>query len=361
MGKDVLVADLVVIDFHSKHLTPEIQAWKENAAVPFAASCSRQIWYGTPEDFKDFPYPANKDAVKTLNGAEAYSALLRVISGFESNRLGETHVKSQFYEGWRCFNDEYPDKAESYQRLVGMLNEDVNFIRNDIASAFKYQRHEISARDLSGQAKGDKLLVIGSVGKGGIVSAFTEGIIRVSENRQKNRDNFLTVTTPEPEALEILKEQLLQMKRAGKLSTNIEVADFSEIGRQMDESDRVYVDVPMGSAPEAEAQIVNAWRDRIRDDNTLTHMRGDSHNRALSTPLWADAGLDHYFSPEDIRHDMAERGRNNRIVLENADRAFDMCGQLRLEGRKPKNCITQSADLSLTVKEAQPRPDAEPA
>lgn len=361
MGKDVMVGDLMVIDFHSKHLTPEIQAWKEQAAVPFAASCARQIWYGTEDDFRDFPYPENRDAVKTLKGAEGYSALLRVLSGFESNRLGETHVKSQFDEGWRCFNDEHPDKAEGYQRLIGMLREDVNFIRNDIASAFKYQRHEMSARDLSGQKKGEELLVIGSVSKAGIVSAFTEGIIRVSENRQKNNDHFLRVTHPDPDTLQTMRNALLQMKQDKKLRTNIEFVDFDLIGKLMDLSDRVYVDLPMGSDPEGEAQIIAAWRDRTRNDNTLTHLRGDPHNRALSTSLWAEADLDNYFSPEDIRHDMAERGRNNRKVLENADAAFDMCGQLRLEGRKPKNCIVQSDDLTLTLKGQGAQPEAEPA
>lgn len=360
MGKDVMVADLMVIDFNSKHLTPEIQAWKEQAAVPFAASCARQIWYGTEEDFADFPYPENREAIRTLRGAEGYSALLRVQSGFESSRLGETHVKSQFDEGWRCFNDEYPDKAEGYQRLIGMMREDVNFVRNDIAEAFKQQRHETSARDLSGQKRGDQLLVIGSTSKAG-VSVFTEGIIRVSENRQKNNDYFLRVTHPDLEVFRDMRNALLEMKQNKKLRTNIEFVEFDMIGKLMEVSDRVYVDIPMGSNPEGEAQIIAAWRDRTRRDNTLTHMRGDPHKRALSTPLWAEAGLDNYISPEDIRHDMAERATTNRKVLENADVAFDMCGQLRLAGRKPMNCIVQSEDLTLSVKEQGTQPETEPA
>lgn len=360
MGQSVQVSDLVVIDFHTKHLTPEIQEWKERTSVPFAASCARQIWYGTEEDFEDFPYPPNREAVKILKGAEAYSALLRVQSGFESSRLGETHVKSQFDEGWRCFNDEDPDKAEGYQRLIGMMREDVNFIRNDIAAAFRYQRHETSARDISGQKKGDQLLVIGSMSKAG-VSVLTEGIIRVSENRQKNNDHFLRVTHPDLEVFRSLRNGLLEMKQRGKLRTNIEFVEFDMIGKLMEVSDRVYVDIAMGSDPENEAQIIAAWRDRTRRDNTLTHMRGDPHKRALSTPLWAEASLDNYISPEDIRHDMADRATTNRKVLENADVAFDMCGQLRLAGRKPMNCIVQKDDFTLTVSGQETPPETEPA
>lgn len=360
MGESVQISDLVLVDFHSKHLTPEIQEWKQKASVPFAESCARQIWYGRKEDFQDFPYPENPGGkIKTLHGAQAYSALLRLISGFESNRVGETHVKSQFFEGWRCFNDEFPEVAEGYQRLIGYLNEDVNFIRNDIAGGFKYQRHELSARDISEQKRGDQLLVIGSLGKGGNLSMFTEGIIRVSENRQKNKDNFMTVTHPDPEVLKVLASRLEAMSNDGILRSEIAVRPFEEIGRLLETTDRVYVDIPMGSDQQNEAMIIQAWQDRVRRDNTMTHLRGDPLNRALSSPQWAEAGLDNYFGPEEIRADMAERGRTNRRILENVEAAADLCGNLRNEGQKPKNRIVQSSDLTLSLKPRSeaPQPD----
>ena len=339
MSRDITIDELVVIDFHTTDLTPEIQDWKEKAAVPFAASCARQIWYGTQDDFEDFPFPEDYEKVDFLQGPDAYADLLRVVSGFESKRVGETHIRSQFYDGWRCFNEEYPEIARDYQTMIGMIKQDVNFIRNHITSNFKQQRHEHAARDLSGQEKGDSILVIPTMGRGTNIGTFTEGIIRLSENKQKHRDNFLSITHPEPEMLERLSEEVKKMRAGGQFRSNIEVLPFEDIAQHFEQFDRVYVDMPMDSNPEAEAEIIGAWKNRVRTDNTMTHMRGDPKNRALSSAQWSEAGLDSFVSPEDIRHDMADRGRNNKQVLLNAESAFSMCAELRWSGLKPENNI----------------------
>lgn len=40
------VNDLIVVEFKSKHINPNVSDWVQNAKVPFAQSCTRQISKG---------------------------------------------------------------------------------------------------------------------------------------------------------------------------------------------------------------------------------------------------------------------------------------------------------------------------
>ncbi len=348
MSERVDVSNLFVVDYNSMFETDEMRNWRENTAVPFAASCSRQIWYGHEKNFKDFPYPENRAHIKTVRGVEGYAALLRVVSGFESQRLGETHIRSQFYDGWRCIVEKNPIEAINYEKIVGQINEDVSFVRNNIASQFKTRRHELAARDISGQSKGDKVLLIGEVGKGDNLSAFTLGLVRVSENKQKRQDNFMTITHPDDAKLESIKNMFGWCKHEKELRSNIEFIPFSDLSAAIEENNMIYIDIPMELYKEADIQIIQAWSGRINRQNTLTHMRGDPTNKALSSDDWKNAGLDNYFSPEDIRAEMSERGRKNKLVISKSKQAFDMCAELRLAGHKPANKIIDNDGEELS-------------
>ncbi len=339
MGERVDISSLFVVDYNSLFETDEMRAWRERTSVPFAASCSRQIWYGHEEDFQDFPYPENNAHLKTMKSTEAYEALLRVVSGFESQRLGETHIRSQFHNGWRCIVEKNPKEATRYERLVGQINEDVSFVRNNIASGFKERRHETVARDLSGQSKGDRILLVGSLGKGDNLSAFTLGLIRVSENKQKKLNDFITITHPDSEELARITEVHKTHISNKELRSNVNFVPFSDLSSEIEKSDCIYVDIPMGKYVEADHQIIQAWRDRVNHDNSLTHMRGDPDNRALSSDLWLGADLDDYISPEDIREEMSKRGRDNKLIVDMSMRAFELCAEIRLAGHKPASKI----------------------
>ena len=188
MGNNrVQVEDLTVVDFNTKHYSSEIQEWKDNHTFPFASACSKQVWYAEAHEFESFPYPEdNVNQIKTFHGAEAYTHIMNIMSGFQSTKEGESHIRSDFNIGWRIFCDEDPEKSLKYQGLIGHLREDVNFIRDTIANRFLTQRHEHAARDISGQVKGDNVIVIGHQGKG-CIGGYTEGILRQTENRQKRR------------------------------------------------------------------------------------------------------------------------------------------------------------------------------
>ncbi|MBL4803370.1 MAG: hypothetical protein JKY71_00770 [Alphaproteobacteria bacterium] len=334
----VNVQNLAVIDFMTDYLTPEMSAWKDEARVPYAASCARQIWYGEMEDFADFPLPADKENFLLLQGKEAYSHLLKVISGFESKRVGETHVRSQFYDSWRVMKESYPEEAKRFERLVGQLRMDANFVQNKISANFAEECEAKSALTLSGQEKGDKVLIVAGISRHGDVTDLTERMARVCENLQKRNPDFISVTHPTME--DKLKTATGMWKTEKKLRSNINVVPFDEIGRSVEEADRVYVLTAIGENPEADNILVQTWADRVRDDNTIVHLRGKPSKRGANDAPWTSLTReDGFISSEDVTAEEHRRERNNELIINNAKAAFDVCARLRLEGRLPKNEI----------------------
>jgi len=114
----------------------------------------------------------------------------------------------------------------------------------------------------------------------------------------------------------------------------------------------------MNEYPEAQGELLLAWKNRLNRENTLTLLRGDPMNRGLSNELWKDKGLENVILPEEIRKEMAARGQNNRMVVRDSEQAMVLCGQLRLQGKKPSNCIEYelgalACDLECTSAEPE--------
>ncbi len=342
MKNDIAVSDLVVIDFKSSVITPEIKAWMETAPVPFAESCSRQVWYGDESSFADFPCK-DQQKVSVLTGAQAYASLLKVMSGLASARVGETHVRGQFADGWRTLVSNHPEESQRFQKIYGKLRNDVTFCKDHIFSRIQKIEPWHVARSLSGQKKGDSILILGSLSSMGNLTENVEKLIRVSENLQKKRDGFITITHPDPQVLKKLETEYKCLTGLKRIKTNITFAPFENIQELIDVSDRVYVDMPMGAYPSAEGALVESWRARRNCGSTLTHMKGSPSNRGLSVEPWLGSGLDNYIAPENIREEKIRLDRQNKALIRQSDQIFAMCANARLEDKTPskelrRNC-----------------------
>ena len=327
----------MVVDFESEHLTQEIEDWRNGAIVPYAASCARQIWYGTPGDFDKFPVKGNQPNLTFYFGEEAYAHLLKIVSGYESKRLGETHIRGQFYDGWRWLQQHHPEDAKRFQRIVGQLKKDANFIKNSISANFKEICEASAARDLSGQGKNSDVLVIAGFSRHGDVSDLTERMIRVSENLQKKRSGFIKATHPDMAGRLAISMKLMRDKKV--IRGPVEVADFSGMAEAIEKADCVYVLTAMGENPKVDEKIVDAWSQRIRQDNVLVHLRGNPQKRGKSSGAWTKVVSEGYISPEQVREELSLRRVHNEKTVENAIKAFAECARLRNMGRLPQNVL----------------------
>lgn len=330
--------NLVVVDFDTgKSLTPAVQAWREENNVPYSMSCARQVWYGTPELFEHFP---DAPELTWRGGDEAYAFLLSFAAGFEDQEYS-THNRYQFFKAWQEVQRAMPDVAAQYEQFIRDIELDSKLVHNAIITHYRQPLFDLSARDLSGQQKGDKVLFVGSLSRHGNLSDNTRRIIMATETKQKKcgTSDFITVTHPDPAVLQAIQERIEFIKRNPSqncaIRSNIRFIPFGDISMAIEESDRVYVDMPQGSAPDAEQAIIAAWKGRVRTDNTLTHLKGNPQTRGLSVPMWADAGLQDYYSPEDIRSEVQRRNQLKKLIWERSSAAFDFCAEMRALGIKP--------------------------
>ena len=329
------VKDLTVVEFRSGQLAPQLSFWRRNSQVPFAESCSRQIWYGPAEDFKSFP--ANLVTDKNLamySGAQAYAHLLKLNLGYLSGKIGESNIKGQFFNGWEKINSECPAKAALCAPLVQGITADVRFIQMNAAAGFRSQRHELCARDLSGFGNGDRVLVVGHMHEGRI-SEWTDGICRVTTSNNTRKAKEIALTHPDENVFGALKEEFLKLYVDGKIGAEVSLVNFSDMGLAVEMFDRIFIVSPMEETPEADEVLIDTWRNRVRVDNTLTHMRLKDNGNGVSTPLWKDAGLENYIAPEEIFSEARMRRSMNEAALERGERACEVIAQMRLQNARP--------------------------
>ncbi len=320
--KPVSIEDLTVVTFPSGLKTAQIDQWRLRKHVPFAEACARQIWYGDNNSFSDFPSAPNKaDAYTWRRGREAYAFLVTLAMGLESKKVGEVNIKGQFYVGWSAINQEHAETAKRYEKLVQNIGADTRSIQKKVCSGFQQQRYELSARDLSGQKKGESILIIGHLDEGNKLSCLTDGIARVSGNKRSNRVQEILFTHPDPMTLEKMEEKFIELYISGKLTSDIVAVPFSDLPEMLELCDRAYVTLPMDFMPESDQYIINAWQARNNTSNTLTHLKANPDNMGLVVGPWASANLKNYISPYEVRNEMQARAECNKKIIEQARRA----------------------------------------
>ncbi len=326
-----MIGDLVVIDYKSDDLPQQISEWKRNTIAPYGQNCRRNLYYGFSEDFEDFPYDKLDRDYTDVGGAHAYAHLLQFASGFERGKYNG-HNRFQFFEAWAQSTKNHAETGEKYGRLLSLVSNDTKFMAQHITSKYKARRLEISARDLSGMKKGDDVLIVGNLDRNDDLSPLTSGMIRMAESKQKGRKNFISVTHPDPEVLDKLKEAMEGHVKRGNIRSGIDFVDFEDVPLAIEINNRVFVAMPMGAHEEGEAALIDMWKNRSEDQNTLTHLHGEIGNQGSMSSLWEGADLDNFISPYDIREDMAERARYNAEVIVKAEQAFWKCAELRSQG-----------------------------
>jgi hypothetical protein len=344
MGKkgDVEVNDLCLARFNTRYYTDEVRAWQEMSPVITAESCAAQVLYGEKSAFHNFPHPENAAAVKMHYGGDAYKYLLELVSGLKSKRLGETHVRKQFKDGWTDFGREKHQESISFQNVVSSIKKDINYIEQEIGFGPKDLRRVTIARDISGQVKGDTVLIIPSVGKTGKIGEFTKDMIFLTENKQdpakkmSGRNNFLRIMPHNFGVQESMNFEVSKLKEERLIRSSIGFVNIKQMATQFEECDRVYLDLPMGADEVAERAIIDVWKNRARTGNTLTHIRGNPHTRMESTPLWKEAELEGtgYISPEKITLETTFARQRAQIIAQQVEQTIEELAFLRAQGHK---------------------------
>jgi hypothetical protein len=323
-------ADLAVVNFRSKHLSPPIEMWRSAHVVAVAESCARQVWFGRKSDFDSFP-ETKKEGVELRTGEKAYAYLLRIITGQDSERKNETNIAGQFTQHWEAFQAAYPEKAAAMDTTIQHLKADSRLIRNYVLNDMKEPQPMLVARDLSGLQKGERVMVVPHIGGNGSMPDHMDRLLRVLDHR-KRQVGALTVSAPCPRMRDSFMAHVQTMQRDGLVHYPVMAEPFDQLPDGVEEVEHVFVDMPMGQDEAADYYVRESWRAQAHDGGSLIHLRGCPAEKGKSNALWANADLPNYISPEEIGAETSSRAVDAKNKQALAEKAIEFCAAQRTAG-----------------------------
>ncbi|MFA7277141.1 MAG: hypothetical protein WC043_10115 [Pseudobdellovibrionaceae bacterium] len=343
--------EFALVHFKSKHLSDEVKAWAQQ--TPFAAleSCARQVWAGAVQTFEQFPFKTAQQEMTLLHGQDAYRYALELLVGLKSERIGENHVVCQFREKWDQFAREHPDLEQKLKPVQTALEKDNALVRSAIIDHMVPCRYAKAVQIVSGQTKGEHILVAGHMTKTGAPSDDTKETILFLGNNRNGRPlvDEIAVIAPSREMSHDLAKWVEEQKDQKRLHPQIVVNTVAEqvLNIAVEVYDRIYYTSTMGKFPELEDSLRTTWANRFSKEHTLTLLRGDPAQQGSSNAQWAQMEDDQLSLPEDIWNMLQKiRGHNDHLA-QKAQEMINYCAQSRTDGITPNGASFKKASYTF--------------
>ncbi len=350
------IENLTVAAFDTKtKLTPELSEWRVENQIPMAESCTRQVWYGRTCDFKNFP----EEGIDLFHGVEAYSFLLRVMSDIDEDHEWHRNAIIAYNEQRQSFLFMHPEHAARLEKFHRFFTSDSTFLRSQHQDKLAPRGYKDLVREVSRQRNGDTALLIGSLNRHGQLAKRTVDAVQALAKSRQNRVSEIFVTHPVAETARGIEKHLSDPQYIGRGSPiKVETIKFRHIPVCFDYCDRVLIDLPMRGFVIEEGFIRDSWNARARNDNTLTHLRGDPTQCDKTSAEWADFAASHpdVFLQDAIRamKPVLEE-RNNRVKVMML-RDFAAAATLRGNGMRPNLVKLLETTPNFTPPEGPPPP-----
>jgi glutamyl-tRNA reductase len=247
-------------------------------------------------------FPAD-GALERLEGADAYSFLVRFACGLESKLVAETEIFGQIKQAWRDFSERGSALSRRLSPWMQLLFQDAKAVRAQHLCQLGSASYGSQVRRLLGEDTAGPILLIGAGQLAQSVAPWLAGSALWLSNRTSERAHEL--------ARELAKRTPLRPVRVIEGGAEAELAAWSE-------AHNVIVCVP--SDPALDARRVEAWRARGPDTGQLIHLGlhadGELPWQGLSGLVSLGALFDMLRSQSELRRRALERAR--RACLEKA-------------------------------------------
>jgi len=349
------LSDLALVHFGSKNLCSMVREWAGANSFAPLESCARQVWAGHSSTFKDFPFNEAEQDISMLTGSQAYQFALELLTGLKSERVGENHVVRQFREKWEQFRSEHPSLEEKLRPYMEALEKDIGQIRSKIIDHIIPFRYQKALQIVSGQSKGDKILVVGHMAKTGEPSDDMKETIHFLGNNRNGRplvNEIAVIAMNVSEAKAIcawIKTQQNQKRIHPDIIIN--VIDKDDLAIAVEVYDRFYMTSTLGKNIDLEEELKFAWKKRMKTNNTITLLRGQPELRGNTPEDWVDMKASGVRIAEDIWEALGQIKTHNSKLVSLANEMIEFCCRSREAGSSPqyKNFKVDKACLSLQV------------
>ena len=333
------IENLAVLQFLKSESRAMLSHLPEMAEAVSFYTCTRCMWIGRRDDFPVLKNLTNINGTGFLTGKDAYSFLLRLMSGLESKNIWETEILGQINKGWDLFYDSNPEKGKLFSKLQQNLTHDFRLISNQITKSRRPYGKEQVAKSLSGMKPGETILLVSDQTRDLKLSSMSDRLIRYIANKPENAPKKITVCHPDEKIARLNLSHLFTMRAKRTLCMEVTTtsAPFAELKALFNDFDRIYIDMPMGEDASVDRRIIDAWVNRpARHDNIITHMRGDPQRGWLSNDDWKSLeSRQDVVLPEKIRNEVINATTLNNALISLAQDAFSVCSDLRLEDKRP--------------------------
>jgi hypothetical protein len=351
------IADLCVADFKTSELPvkikPTFQSWKDkklNTRIAIAEACSRNIYYGASCEFSNLPQL--QPSSKYYNGVDAYKFLMTFILGFgNSEGAYDPAAKARFMDGWSKLAKRNSQTEQIYRPMLSNLALDCHLIEKAMRSKVKPQHTWLIARELSQQQKGDSILIIGEENTDSHhLSNLTAKIATTVNGKGLLTPSGIGYSHPKDDTSHRIGQKLKSLYRKHNLDQAFYHSQFSELELAFELHDCVFITMEMGTNPEEEKRIINAWNNRTRRDNTLVHLARANRNNRDAEILWTKNNLDNYTSPMDIIGIARERVVTFEKVKLSVLGSIETIASMRLYKQQPSMANIEDLFKDIKIK-----------
>ena len=291
-------------------------------------TCGHHVSIGLKETFPPAIQDSNNPNI--LKGKEAYTLLLQLACGLDSEKAGEHHIMGQLKKTWDKWSPTHKTELTDFMNDVFA---DAKYIRStivdpayhftDFSQPGKRSEKALAGRLLAGIKKGDTVLLVAHG------ADITEDIARAIGRDNNHSVAEIIITHPDEGALRHHYAELGQAQRRGLIKSKITSMPFdTAISEGLMRANHTIVSLPAGLNPDADRRIIEAWQKRVDPQGFLVLLSQTS----TKNNLWNAAHLTHYISPDAVTAKMNEMKDAFHKTLDRASKACDYAAEARIRG-----------------------------
>lgn len=334
-SQTVRVSDLVTVDFRPEEMTERLKRWRNELRAFISSNCERHVWFGSIDDFHDFPCK-DLDPDRLTCAEDAYASLAAYAAGISGNEI-DTHNRNQFREIGRILEVRSPERYARFRDLIRCINEDVKLADKYWLQGHRPTRADVVARDLSGQKKQERVLLVGELTTRGNLSLQTSGLLRALGAHKSRHASEIFVAHPDPVILEKIQKRIQKLEGGMKLRSKVSPVPFEDVPRIIESTPRVY-DCTEPHRYQGRQFLVSCWQGRIAQEGILTFLPDDvGLDESLLYQGFGTSG--NIVMPSDVVREIKAREDSNVRILNRAREGLGFCAQLRVADITPNKAV----------------------
>ncbi|MGB1077225.1 MAG: hypothetical protein ACPG05_02875, partial [Bdellovibrionales bacterium] len=94
---------------------------------------------------------------------------------------------------------------------------------------------------------------------------------------------------------------------------------------------------------------VDVWQGRVNKANKMVSLLGAPNNQGQAVGPWKGLSDNDYVLSDDLKSEVYKRNGDNKLLIQQANKAFKICAKLRAEDKSPKRDMGEQQKVALGI------------